>query len=222
METDDLRTARAGAGRNVVIVPFGPSHVREVARMHTESLTGLLSALGQPAARAYYQGAARAPETRAFVAYDGEHVVGFVMGSARPEKLRRRIARENRAAILAGLFRGIALRPHLLKWLLRTRKGPDEGSYDSRAPELIYLAVASRMRGSGTGRALVDAFTAAMKRDGAGSYELSVDDSNVSAVGFYEKLGFHVTGRYREFGIWHRRYRFDSSGAHQQSEPQRG
>ena len=189
------------------IVPLGPSHVVEVARLHCETLTGLLASLGSAAVRAYYAGATRAPETLGYVALDGEHAVGFVMGSAHPAELRHRITRENRTAILAGLARGVIARPRLIWWLLRSRKGPDEGSYDSRAPELIYLAVRSDQRESGTGRRLVEAFGDALKRGGTAFYELSVDDTNAAAIAFYERLGFRLLGRYREFGIWHRRYR---------------
>ena len=41
------------------------------------------------------------------------------------------------------------------------------------------------------------------------SYELSVDEDNADAALFYEKLGFRVVGRYREFGAVHRRYRLE-------------
>src|SRR5262249_21985734 len=188
------------------------SHVPEVARLHAESLTGLLASLGPVAVRAYYERASRAPEARAFVALAGGQTEGFVMGSARPAELRHRIASESRAALALAVLRGMARRPSLLGWLLRSRRGPDEGSYDARAPELIYLAVASGARGAGTGRALVGAFGEAMEKDGATWYELSVDETNDAAIAFYERLGFRPTGRYREFGIWHRRYRTELIG----------
>ena len=209
MEVDDVRGARPGAYRGVRIVPFAPSHVKWIARMHSESLTGLLASLGPWAVRAYYAGASQAPEAVGYVAYDGEHVVGFVLGSAHPAELRRQIAQLNRKALLASVARGLISRPYLLWWLVRSRRGPAEGTYDSVGPELIYLAVLRDVRGSGTGRLLVEAFGEAIKRRGADAYELSVDDTNTSAIGFYEKLGFRAVGRYREFGIWHRRYRLE-------------
>jgi len=47
----------------VRIVPFAPSHVKWIARMHSESLTGLLTSLGPSAVRAYYAGASQAAQT---------------------------------------------------------------------------------------------------------------------------------------------------------------
>jgi ribosomal protein S18 acetylase RimI-like enzyme len=217
METDDLRGARPGARHDVLIVPFGPTHVNEVARLHIDSLSGLLSSLGLAAVRAYYSGASRAAETRAFIAFDGEHPVGFVIGSAHPAELRRQIAHENRAALFTGVLRGLARRPHLLRWLVRSRKGPDERSYYTHAPELIYLAVSSRNRRRGTGRLLVDAFSQAMRTLGVSAYELSVDETNAVAIAFYEKLCFQSTGHYREFGVLHRRYRLEPIQAREPS-----
>ena len=212
MEADDLWGARPGAGHDVTIVPFGPSHVPEVARLHAECLTGLLSSLGPAAVRAYYDGACRARETCAFVAREEEQIVGFVMGSAHPHELRRGITRKNRTALVAGVLRGLVRRPSLLKWLVRRRRGADEGSYDDRVPELIYLAVSLPRRRTGAGRALVSAFTGAMKPQGASFYELSVDETNATAAAFYERLGFRRTGRYRELGVWHYRYRLELGG----------
>lgn len=208
----------------MTIVPFGPAHVDGVARLHRETLTGLLSALGPSAVRAFYAGAAMVPETRAFVALDRETpaLVGFVMGALHPSELRSEIARKNRLAVLAGILRGVASRPSLLGWLLRSRKGPDEGIYDTQAPELIYLAVAPGQRGAGTGRGLVGTFDEAMKKEGVAAYELSVDDTNKTAIAFYEKLGFRLAGRYREFGAWHRRYRRTLAGPGAGAESREG
>jgi ribosomal protein S18 acetylase RimI-like enzyme len=196
----------------VKIVPLSPAHVDAVARLHGESLTGLLTALGPRAIRAYYTGAVEARSVRAYVAMDGETLAGFVLGSAHPADLRREIVRANRLGILTGLALGVAARPAALRWILANRRtsggGGDHGQ-DPAAPELVYLAVSSASRGGGTGRLLVVAFTEAMKTEGVRAYELSVDDTNAGAIAFYERLGFRETGRYREFGAAHRRYRLE-------------
>jgi ribosomal protein S18 acetylase RimI-like enzyme len=57
------------------------------------------------------------------------------------------------------------------------------------------------------GRTLVDAFSERMRTAGAPHYDLSVDDDNEAAIAFYERLHFRITGKYREFGKLHRRYR---------------
>ena len=192
-----------------MIAPLSPEHVDAVASMHTVNLTGLLSQLGLAAARVYYAGCTRSPSAVGFVYHDAGIVRGFVLGSADPVLLKRDVVRANRVATIAGVLRGVVRRPRLLESVLKSFRGPDEGRYDARAPELIYLAVDPSARTSGVGTGLVDAFGDAMRRAGIHAYELSVDDDNLAAIGFYEKLGFRVTGRYREFGILHRRYGMD-------------
>jgi ribosomal protein S18 acetylase RimI-like enzyme len=132
-----------------------------------------------------------------------------VFGSTRPDRLRADVLRLNRLQVLAGLCIGVARRPSALRLILSSGHGPDEGTFDPRQPELTYLSVASDSRNAGIGRRLVATFGEAMRRAGAHAYELSVDDENLIAISVYERLGFRLVGRYREFGIVHRRYRLE-------------
>ena len=194
-----------------MIVPLDRSHVRDVARLHCESLTGLVSELGPSAARAFHAGCvgAGAGSARGFVAIEDGKLAGFVSGSIQPGEMRREILRRNPFGTLAGLAVGILRSPRALVSLVKSFRGPDEGSYDEGSAELTYLVVDTGFRGAGIGHRLVEAFTEAMREAGAPSYELSVDDVNSRAATFYEGLGFRLVGRYREFGIAHRRYRLD-------------
>ncbi len=189
------------------IVPFGPEHAEQVAALHCAALTGLLTELGLPAARAYYAGCARAGSAIGFVHVQGGKVRGFVLGSVDPERLRRAAALASPLRTLAGIFLGALRRPGSLPRLIGSFRGPDEGGFDRAAPELTYLAVAPERRGSGLGGQLVDAFTRALRGAGISAYELSVDEENRGAIAFYEARGFESAGRYREFGAAHRRCR---------------
>ena len=184
-------------------------HVGSVARAHLASLTGLLSELGLPAAQAYYTGCVRTRAAVGFVAVEDGAVRGFVLGSAHPGRLKQEVFRRNRMATVAALARGIVTRPSSLLWLLRSVRGPDEGTYNRQTAELTYLAVDVARRDAGVGRSLVEAFTRAMRESGVTSYELSVDEDNQGSIRFYEAQGFHRIGRYREFGRIHYRYRLD-------------
>src|SRR5262249_15185856 len=115
-------------------------------------------------------------------------------------------ARQRPLAVAGAVALGVARRPGALGWLLGSFRGPDEGTYDSAAPELTYLAVAPGQRGGGIGRQLVAAFSGAMQQQGAQHYELSVDEDNITAIAFYERVGFRRIGRYHEFGQYHVRY----------------
>ena len=190
-----------------MIAPLGPEHVDQVAKLHCAALTGLLSELGETAARAFYTGCVRTGASAGFVDLQQGEVRGFVLGSVHPGKVKRAVAGDNPAGILAGLLRGVLRRPAALGWILKSFHGPDEGGYDGESPELTYLAVSSASRGSGIGKSLVAAFTRAMREAGVPAYELSVDDANERAAAFYEGRGFTSIGRYREFGVLHRRYR---------------
>lgn len=192
-----------------MIVPMDKTHVRQVARLHCATLTGLLTELGAPAARAFYAGCVRVGSARGFVDVEDGAVRGFVLGSLRPADLKKEVFRRNPLGVIVGLKLAVLRKASLLAYLYRSFQGPDEGSYDDRCPELTYLAVAEESRKTGAGRRLVDAFTVAMKDAPVSEYELSVDDDNAGAIRFYENLGFKEVGRYREFGIAHRRYRLE-------------
>ena len=192
-----------------MIVPMAAEHVEEIARLHCASLKGLLTVLGPRAARAYYRGGVRTSSAVGFVFLEDATVRGFVLGSAEPGALKRDVLRANPLDIAFALGAGIIRRPTSLVWLVKSVRGPDEGSYDPHAAELTYLAVSAARRSGGIGRGLVEAFTRAMRERGVSSYELSVDEDNGTAIGFYEKLGFCLVGRYREFDVLHCRYRLD-------------
>lgn len=196
-------------GCAVVIEPLRRDHIKAVARLHHANLTGLLSELGIPATEAFYFGCVRSGLAVGAVYMEDGAVRGFVLGSPHPDRLKRDVLKKNPAGTLAGLGAGIVRRPSSLLWLLKSFRGPDEGSYDGQAAELTYLAVATDNQGSGIGRQLIESFTGRMRDAGTASYELSVDEGNDAAIAFYERLGFRLIGLYREFGVRHRRYRLE-------------
>lgn len=196
----------------MTIVPMTFEHVDDVARLHCAGLSGLVSMLGERAARAFYTGCVRSAFAVGFVAVEDGAVRGFVLGSVHPVRLRRDLLGRNPLGVMIGMGEGILRRPSALAWLLRSFRGPDAGSYDDRAAELTYLAVAPAARGHGIGRQLVDAFAVAMREKGVAAFELSVDEDNPQAIRFYEGMGFQRIGQYREFGRLHVRYREDAGG----------
>ena len=72
-------------------------------------------------------------------------------------------------------------------------------------PHIGRVAVSSRTRTAGVGRAIMDFLEREALhlygRDGTVRVELSAQDQ---AAGFYRKLGYHIHGeRYLDEGIWH-------------------
>jgi len=183
---------------------MGPQHARDVAGLHAATLGGLLSRLGRSALDPYYDACAHSPLSTAFVAVEDSRVIGFVAGAESPRGLRRDVLRRNPLQFgLGALVAGLRNPSALIDLARGTLAQP---SYDSGAPELIYLAVDPSKRGQGTGKALVGRFSEAMRTTGALRYELSVEARNADAQRFYERLGFTRIGTYEEFGTSQVRY----------------
>jgi ribosomal protein S18 acetylase RimI-like enzyme len=189
-----------------VIEQMGPENVDEVARLHIASITDVLTSLGPRAVRAYYAGCTRTRTAVGLVALEQGAVRGFVLGATHPARMRRHVLRNNRWHILAAMLFGIVTRPRLLALLLKRSTGPEEADHDPGVPQLIYMAIDAASRDSGIGADLVKAFTLDLRGAGASFYEVSVDDDDAEAIGFYEAQGFRLVGRHREFGIERRRY----------------
>lgn len=194
-----------------MIRPMHAADVPAVARLHCSRVPGLLTRLGLPATRVWYGAALQTGEAIGLVAVDGTTVAGFVVGAVHPARLRASVLRARPAAILGSTVLGLLRRPSNLPDLLRGWQGPPPGAFDPGVPELIYLAVASGQQGMGIGTALMAAFSNVLRGCGVAGYELSVDDDNPRAIGFYERAGLRQVGTYAEFGTTHRRYRCDLS-----------
>ena len=64
-----------------------------------------------------------------------------------------------------------------------------------RYAELVGMWVAPEHRRTGTGRLLVDAIESWARASGAHILHLMVTSSNLTAIAFYQRLGFSATGR---------------------------
>ncbi len=190
-----------------MIVPLAEEHASQVARLHCDNLTGLLTRLGYRATVAHYRACAATPLATAFVFLDQGRVEGFVAGAANPARLKREIPRRKPWSVLTGLLAGLLRRPSAALDLFQNLARPPAAAYDPEAPELTYLAVSAQARRAGVGRELVEAFARSLAARGVEAFELSVDSDNQGAVRFYEKMGFVPLGEYREFSTLHRRYR---------------
>jgi ribosomal protein S18 acetylase RimI-like enzyme len=188
-----------------MIRPLEKRDVTAVAALHCSTLTGLLAALGPTVARTWYAAVVGFPGAIAFVATDEHGLLGFVAGAMDPAMFKRSVFRGNPVSLALQVAAGVARDPRSLRWVAESIRASEP--FDVHAPELTYIAVEPRARGSGTGRLLVEAFTAAMSDLSATAYELSVDADNRGAVEFYERLGFVRIGEYMEFGRLHLRYR---------------
>ncbi len=194
-----------------MITPCTLAHVDAVARLHTETLPGLLSRLGLRVVRAYYRAALDAPGAIVLVLTDHQTVVGFVAGALQPDTVKRHIWQTHGWLLGQALLLSLISRPGALYWLLRTTLTTAPVHYDITLPELTYVAVSNHCRGRGAGRQLLAAFAGAVQQAGRDSYALSVAEDNTTARGFYRALGLRLEGSYREFGRCYHRFHADLS-----------
>lgn len=160
--------------------------------------------------------------------------VGFLIGSTdQTRHIEDVINRHRTGLIIAGLA-GLARRPRLAAYFLRTRgraylrrllgragtgarsqavdAGREGGSAlgHPRTAVITALAVGPETRGSGAGRELVSAFLARTRAAGAPTAELVVLSGPGSATAFYERLGWqHVEEHLTRDGTPARTYRYD-------------
>ncbi|MCC6805848.1 MAG: GNAT family N-acetyltransferase [Deltaproteobacteria bacterium] len=128
------------------------------------------------------------------------------MGSDEPEAMRSQALRARRWRIFSRLGFAALRRPSLVPLIVGGATGLRASAFDTRAPELTYIAVRSGQGRSGIGSQLVRAFEQALAARGARRYELSVETANSAAIGFYERHGMVQIGQYRQFGADYRRY----------------
>jgi ribosomal protein S18 acetylase RimI-like enzyme len=190
-----------------MITRLGAEYVSQVAALHQKTLTGLLARLGTHAIAAYYTGCVKSDLAIGLVDVEDGIVRGFVLGSMHPERLNGEAARKNPFGVALSVAAGVAAHPSSMPLLLQSIRGTGGDDFDRHAPSLVYLAVDPRARRAAVGRSVVNAFGERLRMVGAKFYDVSVDDDNAPAIAFYERLGFRVTGTYREFGTLHRRYR---------------
>lgn len=190
-----------------MIEPLGRQHIKAVAALHRATLTGLLTELGTSATEAFYAGCVGTPLAIGLVDLRESRLRGFVLGSSRPDALRRDVLRNNPVGIVSALAAAALTRPASFLALITHARRSDHGNIDLGAPDLTYLSVAPDARHEGVGASLVHAFGKRIQATGVAAYELSVDDDNLAGIAFYERLGFRLTGRYREFGRPRCRYR---------------
>jgi ribosomal protein S18 acetylase RimI-like enzyme len=158
-----------------------------VAALHASEIgEGFLSTLGHPFLARLYRRIVRTPRSFLLVADDDGRVVGFVAGSEDVGALYRTfLLHDGAAAALRAL-------PRIMRSARRvyeTLRYP-AGDNDLPAAELLAIAVEPNARGRGIGHALVDAFTAELRRRHVAAARVVVAADNAGALRVYQASGF--------------------------------
>jgi len=155
----------------------------------------------------------REPES-AFVAADGDAVVGYLVGCADTAR-----APSATAAILRQLVgRQLLVRPGTAGFFwramwdsLRDRGVPSAELSDPRWPAHLHINLLPAARGHGAGRGLIDAWLGRLRQLGVPGCHLGTLAENTHAIRFFESVGFARLGapvlvpgmRLREGGRMH-------------------
>ena len=138
----------------------------------------------------------REPES-AFVAAEGEAVVGYILGCVDSAR-----APSPRTAILRQVVRRQLLwRPGTAGFFWRSLRDalrePNVASgdlTDPRWPSHLHMNLLPEARGRGAGRSLMTAWLDRLRRVGSPGCHLGTLAENVGAIGFFQRMGFERFG----------------------------
>lgn len=170
-----------------------PAHAHCLALVHRSIFPHYPSSrLGTGFCRGFYGAYGSSPEVVGYGAWQGQTVIGLVIGC--PAPIQESIRRQLRCRAV----RSLVLRPWLLIQRITRRAGRPHGQTvvagrstpSSGLIRLVNLGVIPSARKTGVARALVDAFLAECHRRGYTMVELNVDPDNAPALRFYERYGW--------------------------------
>ena len=179
-----------------------------IAGLHALRLPhGFFVRLGLQYLRAYHRSFIVSPHGVALVAEREGQRVGFVVGAASASAHRRFVLRKLGVRLAIVGAASLAVRPAVAAEFLRTRlfryvrsiarafdrstpHATDSAATSVECAVLAHVAVDPDIERAGAGGALVDAFTDAVAKAGAGRVELVTLADERGAAEFYERLGW--------------------------------
>ena len=190
--------------RIVPLSKLNQKQVIELANLHHRVMHTLLTDLGLPIIKKYYQIACADSSVLGFCALsDSGSPLGWSIGSPHPDQLNRRL-RESKLWFFSQMLRTLVLRPHVMRQLfisVRTTAVPlPAGTF-----EWIYLGVDPSARGQGLGFELMNDIVQAAHALKYKAVVLSVEVENKSAIALYTRAGFKIINTFTEGGFYRHR-----------------
>jgi ribosomal protein S18 acetylase RimI-like enzyme len=188
-----------------IIRPMEPGDLRQVAELHRAVFGDhFLGHMTRGFLERFYRQFLEQPEAYTTVAQADGRVVGFVVGTARPDDLFRRFYRRHFCAVaLSVTCRALVdpfVRRHLRQRLQHAwfavrsflgRAAPRGPGAPSQTPtRLLSICLAPEHRGSGVAARMVEHFCGQLRAGGICRVGLSVHATNHRAIAFYEKTGW--------------------------------
>jgi ribosomal protein S18 acetylase RimI-like enzyme len=187
--------------RFVHISALDEHDLNQLAALHQSVMHTLLSDLGLPIVKKYYQVARSDVSVIGICAVNSSNeIVGWAVGSPDPAAINEKLRRPGIWFLLQMLR--VAVTSPLVFSQLVASVFSSSAPMEHNAIELTYIGVDASAQGKGLGRALLHKFVEESRTRGYHSVVLSVEEENKSAISLYEKSGFEVSrsfseGRYR-------------------------
>lgn len=190
--------ARSETMRTVVpLASLSAEQITEVASLHIRTMSTLLSDLGLPIVRKYYEIASRDPAVIGLCAIDGGHVVGYAVGTPDPGRLFG-FVRSPVYWFAWQLLGSAFVRPDIIRQIVVSLVRSSQHAVRHGEIELTYIGIAPEFRGSGRGRQMLEEFCTRAGEAGHRAIVLSVETDNAAARAIYSKAGFRVIDTFRE------------------------
>lgn len=176
---------------------LNPSDLNYLAALHHSVMHTLLSELGLPVVRRYYEICQHDAAVIGICAGNGE-CTGWAVGSPYPERINAQL--RTPLGWFAGQMIKLAVtRPTALMQLAQSvLSASDANALRPGQIELTYIGVAPTARGRGLGKGLLAAFVEASRAAGYESVALSVETDNPAAIALYTNGGFQITKTFHE------------------------
>lgn len=160
--------------------------------VHLRSFEGFfLASLGGPFLKEFYRAMQLDDSTIALVSERDGSIVGFVVGTLRPDGLYKRALSRSWFRLLRAAIVPVIRKPGTALRLLRRLFVAHQFTYEEGEALLLSLAVLPSEQGRGIGHQLVAAFLEEAKKRGAASISLTTDKlGNDSVNQFYLRSGF--------------------------------
>ncbi len=176
-----------------------PSGLDQLAMLHLPVMHTLLSELGLPIVRRYYEICQQDDAVVGLCAIsDTGEYLGWAVGSPHPERINAQL----RSPLIwfAGQMLTLAVtHPTALGQLAQSvLTTSDANALRPGQIELTYIGVTPTARGRGLGKGLLSAYLEASHAAGYVSVALSVETDNPAAIALYTNGGFHITSSFHE------------------------
>lgn len=159
--------------------------IDEVAKLHTQELSGFLPELGIGFLRVFYKATLSTAEIFTFVAKENDHICGFVSGISHTKGLYRKILLTDIFGFGSLLIHHFITHPHHFLTGIKLFTYP---GFSQDGPELLTIAIGRKWQGRGWGRKLFQKVIQEFRKRGISYFRISVYD-RLAANGFYKKMG---------------------------------